>query len=642
MQGAEKSGNILTEYAAELEQYGKEDFLYGDAVYDLLNELALSYPLYREQLEESTAVRGKVVGLSKQSVRNIIKQRRKLIPLAGSDTVSAWDGQPFPIKVGNYILDGDSIREQSGMITIPVCSHPIMTSRRYIDIESGEESVELSYRRDNAWRRVTVEKSLISDAGKIVPLSGKGISVTSENARALVRYISFIDDRNRDIIPIERISTHVGWVGEGQEFVPYAPGISYGGPESFRQMYDTITAHGDYKTWLDTVKAVRKEEKSVPARIALAASFASPLLIKNGALSFIVHLWSARSGSGKTVTLELAASVWGKPDVGDYVKSMKATTVAIEQLAVFCRHLPLCLDELQTIQTQDRFDELIYMLCEGHGKERGARNGGLRTTSSWRNITITTGEMPIIGSASKAGSVNRVIEVEGQSDMLEQPRRVAGVIQSNYGFAGKAFIEALDGREEEMLRLFQGFEDELAGKCTAKQALSAAILLTGDWLSEKLIFRDGITLGVEDLLPYLKTDRDVDTNRRAHEWLLGWISENYTSFVREGSNGEELPEQGFKALGKIEKKMDGGRVAWINRKICAETLNANGFNFKSYMSWAKARGLLDRREQKGHEYDPNIGIRGGNVIRCTGILIDKEFDRPNVMEPVQHDRTLPW
>ena len=51
--------------------------------------------------------------------------------------------------------------------------------------------------------------------------------------------------------------------------------------------------------WRET--AVRCRQESRTAQILLAASFASVLLGHIGALPFFVHLWSAESGTGKTV-----------------------------------------------------------------------------------------------------------------------------------------------------------------------------------------------------------------------------------------------------------------------------------------------------------------------------------------------------
>ena len=86
---------------------------------------------------------------------------------------------------------------------------------------------------------------------------------------------------------------------------------------------------------------------STTAKIILAASFASVLLEPLGCLPFFVHLWGVDSGTGKTVALMVAASVWGDPAIGNYVKTFDGTVVGLEKTAAFLNELPLCLDELQ-------------------------------------------------------------------------------------------------------------------------------------------------------------------------------------------------------------------------------------------------------------------------------------------------------
>ena len=86
---------------------------------------------------------------------------------------------------------------------------------------------------------------------------------------------------------------------------------------------------------------------STTARIILAASFASVLLEPLNCLPFFVHLWGVDSGTGKTVALMVAASVWGDPAVGSYIKTFDGTVVGQEKTAAFLNNLPLCLDELQ-------------------------------------------------------------------------------------------------------------------------------------------------------------------------------------------------------------------------------------------------------------------------------------------------------
>ena len=59
---------------------------------------------------------------------------------------------------------------------------------------------------------------MISSANKIVNLSKLGVSVTSENARLLVKYLSDVENLNDDEIPVQKSSSKLGWIGDG--FIP--------------------------------------------------------------------------------------------------------------------------------------------------------------------------------------------------------------------------------------------------------------------------------------------------------------------------------------------------------------------------------------------------------------------------------------
>ena len=155
---------------------------------------------------------------------------------------------------------------------------------------------------------------------------------------------------------------------------------------------------------------------STTVKIILAASFASVLLEPLNCLPFFVHLWGVDSGTGKTVALMVAASVWGDPAVGAYVKTFDGTVVGMEKTAAFLNNLPFCLDELQLAKdSKGRTTFDVYKLAQGVGRTRGNRSGGVDLTPTWRNCILTTGESPLTGTASGAGAVNRVIDIECKS-----------------------------------------------------------------------------------------------------------------------------------------------------------------------------------------------------------------------------------
>lgn len=72
---------------------------------------------------------------------------------------------------------------------------------------------------------------------------------------------------------------------------------------------------------------------------------------------------------------------------------------------------------------------------------------------------------------------------------------------------------------------------ELQGTgATDKQILTASILLTAETLTEEWLFKDGHALTVDDLKPFLLTQVQADTNRRAYEELCDWIAINSNKF----------------------------------------------------------------------------------------------------------------
>ena len=224
----------------------------------------------------------------------------------------------------------------------------------------------------------------------------------------------------------------------------------------------------------------------------------------------------------------------------------------MEQQAAFCGNLPMIMDELQLIQNNKDFDRIIYSICEGSGKSRGSKYGGLQTQTHWCNTILTSGEQPITTANSKAGAVNRVIEVECSEKLFDDPRKVSQIVDNNYGFAGKRFVQILAGvdgerdnpfwddgdrvtaSEEAMAHLREVHErvyQELQGTgATDKQILTASILLTAETLTEEWLFKDGHALTVDDLKPFLLTQVQADTNRRAYDWLTDWISINVNKF----------------------------------------------------------------------------------------------------------------
>lgn len=492
--------------------------------------------------------------------------------------------QPCQLDCGTYVADEYGVSRMNELgAEVEVISHPLMPVKRVTNIETFEEKLEIAYCRGNdPWKSLTVSREQLASAQKIIVLSRQGIAVNSENAKEVVKYMGTLESLNYDNLPRQNSVSHMGWLSDGQ-FMPYVQDVSYDGdsPE-FLRMYDEFRPTGDEQKWMELAKSVRQAD-SIPARIALAAAFAAPLVQILGGLPFFVHFWG-ETGCGKTVALMLAASVWGNPDVGRYIKTFSGTKVSMELYAAFCCNLPILFDELQVISDRKTFDDIVYMLCEGVSKGRGAKEGGLQVQKRWSSCIITTGEMPMIQGNSGGGAVSRTIEVNyGGIPLFTDARSTANLLKEHYGFAGPKFITMLrqDGVMDAVKALQKKFYGELMQEdVNDKQVISASILLAADALATKAIFRDKHSLTVEDIKGYLVSRTETDVNLRCYQWLIGFCAANPRRFDSEDQSNGEM-------WGKYE---DG--YVFINKTIFDDLLKNKGYSSGAFLDWAKRKDYL--------------------------------------------------
>ena len=329
---------------------------------------------------------------------------------------------------------------------------------------------------------------------------------------------------------------------------------------------------------------------SITARIILAASFASVLLEPLNCLPFFVHLWGVDSGTGKTVALMVAASVWGDPAVGAYVKTFDGTVVGMEKTAAFLNNLPFCLDELQLAKdSKGRTTFDVYKLAQGVGRTRGNRSGGVDLTPTWRNCILTTGESPLTGTASGAGAVNRVIDIECKSAqaVIKDGMRISGAVKRNYGFAGRKFVERLyqpgviDQVSERYRELFRILSDR---DTTEKQAMAAAAIILADELACQWIFSGQQPLTIEQVSEFLASKAAVSAGDRGYKYLCDWVTQNSNKLCGRSENPN------IEVLGALED----GR-AYIIRSVFERILQDAGYSTAAMISYLKQENLIETR-----------------------------------------------
>lgn len=518
--------------------------------------------------------------------------------VADGQNITDFEGLPLKQQLvsGKYICNQDGVAVVDGFgVSRSICSHPIAPIRRFKNVDTGEELLEIWYRRGTAEGKIKDETHIVPKdviANGITSLARYGIAVSKKNDKDLSAYLMEMEQYNYDALDEEKSVKRLGWVGDGYEaFSPYVDHIFFDGEDDFGSIFAAVSQQGTLEAWKEIVSDVRKQKTA--ARFYLAASFASAILKPCGLLPFMIHVFGG-SENGKTVLLMLAASVWANPALGEYVTTFNGTRYAQETRAGFLNNLPMCLDELQiqTSQGVKDFDDIIYQLCEGVSKTQGKASGGLRKQTRWRNVILSNGEHTIIKPLSGGGARNRVIEVESPEKIYHDLVGLCDKITHNYGHAGKTYVSWLmqDGNMDRVKAMQKDYYRRLTEHgVTEKQAGSASAILTADAIATELIFQDGMALTVDEIAEILLRKGDIDVNQRTLEWLFDFIASNQIHF--DADSRTEL-------WGKIDE--DEG-VIYIIRSILDREFAARNLDSKSFLAWAlRTDKILPGRDGPTH------------------------------------------
>lgn len=533
---------------------------------------------------------------------------------------------PLTLKCGKWIADDNGVRitditKQGDTITCTACPHPILPVARFVNIDTDTEKMKVSFYKDGRWREVTADCSTIYNKSNITQLADRGVMVTSETAKDLVKYLMEIASQNMETIPFYRSLSRLGWVGK--DFAPYDDTIKYDGDSDFQSIYDDICECGSYDVWKEHITELRQD---INIRLMLSASFASVLIEKVGALPFVLHLWG-ETGFGKTVSLMVASSIWGNPELGCLTRSMNATANSIVRTASFLYSIPFCADEMQQIKDRwGNYDNFIMFVCEGIDKGKAKAKGGVEEQKTWRNAFIFTGEEPVTKANSGGGVKNRCIEIEVKNKIIPDGNKTANLVKENYGFAGKQFVEYIKGLDvidikDEYKELFT----KIIKNCdtTEKQAMSMALILLADKYACECVFKGSQPLQAKDVSSYLVSANIVNVPQRAYEWVVNWIAENKIRFTTDTDENR----------GAIWGRIDND-VAIVNKNVLIEAMNKQGFDFVACNRKWESEGKLKLNSRGYITHQTKVCGVKANYIKL--VLPTDEF------EEVEEIDTLPW
>lgn len=488
-----------------------------------------------------------------------------------------------------------------------VCRTPILLTQRLKSLETGDEKMEVAFKRDGEWQRAIYPRSVIFSSRSITTLADLGCTITSENSKNVVKFLGALESENIDIIPKNDATSTFGWQ-PGRRFIPgHDEGITLDIDLSQRGMAAAYCQNGTMERWIEHMAPHRSREKF---RFILAASFAAPLLRIVKQRIFFVYNWGGSKG-GKTAALKAALSAWGDPE--RLMVNFNATQVGLERTAAFYCDLPLGIDERQLAgNNQGALEKIVYMIASGTGKIRGAKSGGIQTVHQWRTVALATGEEPLSTETSQTGVSTRVLEIYGGPFDNEQDAALMHQQAAmDCGWAGPAFIEhILQMDEREIVERYEDMQryirETSQGKNGSHIAGIAAVALA-DSLIDEWFFggnpRESVAeakrMAASILINQVEANT-TDVNENAVQFIVDWVLANRSYF-------------GANAIGTcLGFTSESGNTAYIFPSMLNQALTKAGYSPRKTMKYMAEKDLI------GTDTDRKTGKKQYSIIKWFG------------------------
>ena len=393
--------------------------------------------------------------------------------------------------------------------------------------------------------------------------------------------------------------------------------------------------------------------KRLYEHLAMACiSFGAPLMRFTQMAALTFHAGSTDSGTGKSLALSFASSIWGHPQ---YYRTGKSTSaVTMQQRMGNLNSLPFVSDEITHKSRQDMewFPGFIFDAAEGQGKEKSEvhHNRERLNLVSWATLVFLTSNtlmhdyMSGARTHSSQGELMRMLEwtPEKKLNWTAEEEEVLKLLATNHGVAGEKFVRWLVQNQETARRVvaetirrikiewaMSGDERYWAAGCGA--TIAGAILASKN-------YADIIDLPIEEIMNVLhqlviRARVVAKTGKRTAEDVLNtFIRDNYGSMViMKHSEGKILANLGngdpidqsitrSKVMGRVEHEI--ARKGYIELFMDEQVLKAHcvamSYGYDAFKRGLKAEGYdcqYLRKDMLAKTKGPQMRVRAICISR---------------------------
>ena len=410
-------------------------------------------------------------------------------------------------------------------------------------------------------------------------------------------------------IPKEFTASRNGWKKDNTVLITGSYAHTGKGKKEILALTEEIsTAYeikGNKKQWIENITPLLEFDL---IRLKCYATVTAMILRFINVRSFVVHNYYESTGL-KSVSMQLAASLIGNPL--ELIKDANGTKVGIEKSLEYNTDTPVFFDE--TSNNRD-FKDVIYMIGNEQGKQRGTKDGGIEKAAHWKTVVQTTGELPISKeNSTNTGQQIRTLEIYEGIPRLdsEYVEKVKDTLDNNYGLFQDEIIQAIFKWKDKLKLVYKNLNMffEKANSVFADRSKTYFIALAvGGFLLEDIFEKNGIPKKepLDICNKYYQRvvieDPTIPYHLRALDTVYSWHLRNKKSF----EYSKELdPEENFTyTKGPIEL------LGWITKEAIYydpdqlhDYLVSKGFNFERVIEDWKNNNILEPQLTK----DPSTG-----------------------------------
>ena len=444
--------------------------------------------------------------------------------------------------------------------------------------------------------------------------------VASDGAgERLFRYLrACITHASENQMPLN-IPTQYGWqkddsfvydgkiLSPGAEVVTPLPGLE--------NIVRVTKPAGTIEGWRRTVNLLIKYKLNDVLAI-MTIGFGSPLMRFTSFHGLTFHLGSSESGTGKSLALAMAASVWGHPT--HYMVGKDTSGVAMQQRLGLLNSLPLICDEItqKNRVNFEWFPGFVFDMTDGKGKERmeGSINRERTNTTYWSSLALVSSNTHVMDylssrKHSSQGEIMRLLELKMGTELNPPPDLYDAIkngLPHNYGVAGALFARWLADNVETARAVVREIEEDMKAKLQKSPNERFWIGTTAACLAGAVLAGKGyaniIDLPVRSIrtvfADMIQSARHVanTSKRTADDILNAYIREYYGKFVvikkseggthtSYGGSTREIEENILRSdvCGRVERGFKEGRaVFFIEEQLLKSFCTARSFGYADF------------------------------------------------------------